>query len=883
MPYIKSKLAFHSARKLALNIASLLVSLFVTVLFAPAANAQAPCPVAGGDTSAQPQFPVAGRDTSPPAATTTSTAKATAFLADHAPIIDGRDDDAVWKTATPITGFRVFDPKEDGDPSFQTEVKFAYDAENLYVFARMFDPHPDSTISLLSRRDVKTQSEQIKIMIDSYHDRRTGYEFGVDPAGVKRDYYTYEDSQEDATWDAVWDVSTRIDSLGWTAEFRIPLSQLRYPRAAEHTFGIMVMRDIVRTAERDSWPLYRRSRQGIASQFGELVGLHGLGSPRRLEVAPYVVSKNTSAPRPTGFGRAQKQTVGGDIKYGLTSNLTLDATINPDFGQVEADPAQLNLTAFETFLAEQRPFFLEGTGIFSFAGDASRLFYSRRIGRAPQLADLVSDPTAAIPAATPILGAAKLTGRLASGTSIGTLFAVTGEQVVGATMIEPRTEYGVFRASQDFRNGESGIGTIFTLVDRQLDDIAALSLRREAITAGVDARDRLDNGRYSLVASFATSLVRGTAAAIDATQRNPVHFYNRPDAGLPYDPLRTSLAGSDLQLRADKVAGALLFGTRYERLSPGFETNDLGFLSQADEQVGVAYATMQSSKPRAFWRNASASLTQYNQFTANGLPTTNFTELDVSTEFKNRVTFAVDLWGDNLTTAYCDRCSRGGPAVRATPDFNLLFNLGADPRGNFVPSLAAIYTVADFGRSTLWRVRPYVVVNARSNLSWELGTRYQRNRNDTQWFANQGVIGSDTTHYLFAHLDQELLSFTSRVNYTATTNVSLQLYAEPFLTTGRYFRLRQLAAPRSPIYDERYTPFPGETDGASFNIKQLHASAVARWEYRPGSTIFLVWTQGRDQEDRDLGSFAPTRDFGNLFSSRPDNTLLIKASYWMNF
>ncbi|HEX9384379.1 MAG TPA: carbohydrate binding family 9 domain-containing protein, partial [Gemmatimonadaceae bacterium] len=228
---------------------------------------------------------------------------ATAAPAERPPVIDGRDDDPVWKTAIAITGFRVFDPKEDGDPTFQTEAKIGYDAENLYVFIRMFDAHPDSIISQLSRRDVKTQSEQIKIMIDSYHDHRTGYEFAVNPAGVKRDYYTYDDSREDITWDAVWDVATRIDSLGWTAEFRIPLSQIRYPKAAVHTFGIMIMRDIVRTSERDSWPLYRRSKSGIASQFGDLTGLRGLGSARRLEVAPYAVSKNVSVPRPDGFGR----------------------------------------------------------------------------------------------------------------------------------------------------------------------------------------------------------------------------------------------------------------------------------------------------------------------------------------------------------------------------------------------------------------------------------------------------------------------------------------------------------------------------------------------------------------------------------------------------
>jgi hypothetical protein len=860
MSQVKSKTAFSSAGKLAFAFSALSV-------VAAVGRAQTIQPQQGGPT------PTAS----------IALARASAAPAERPPLIDGRDDDPVWKAATPITGFRVFDPKENGDPTFPTEAKIGYDAENLYFFVRMFDPHPDSIVSLLSRRDVKTQSEQLKIMIDSYHDRRTGYEFAVNPAGVKRDYYTYDDSREDITWNAVWDVATRVDSLGWTAEYRIPLSQIRYSKAADHTFGLMIIRDIARTSERDSWPLLRRSVHGIASQFGELTGLRGLGSPHRLEVAPYVVAKNVSVPRPDGFGRTQKQTIGGDLKYGITSNLTLDATVNPDFGQVEADPAQLNLTAFETFLAEQRPFFLEGTGIFSFAGDPTRMFYSRRIGRAPQLAGLVTDASADIPAATPILGAGKMTGRLASGTSLGTLFAVTGRQAVGPTMIEPQTEYGVFRASQDFRNGQSGIGTMLTVVHRQLDDVSSLILRREALVGGIDARHRFASGRYSVAVSLAASTMRGTAAAIDRTQRNAVHYYNRPDAGLPYDQNRTSLSGTDLQLKADKVAGTLTYGALYERLSPGFETNDIGFLSQADEQIAQGYASVQSSEPRAFWRNASAQVYQYTQFTANGLPTTNFSELDLFAEFQNRMTFSANLWGDNLLPAYCDRCARGGPAVRSAPDANLLVNLGGDPRHTVVPTLAAIYTVGDYGNSTLWRVRPYVTVRAHSNLSWELGTRYQRNRNDTQWFGNRGVIGSDTTHYLFAHLDQQLLSFTSRFNYTATTTMSLQLYAEPFLTTGRYFRVRELASPRATRYDDRYRPFPLSTDDASFNIKELHTSAVARWEYRPGSTVFVVWTQGRDQDDRNPGTFVPTRDFGGLFAARPDNVFLVKASYWINF
>jgi hypothetical protein len=424
---------------------------------------------------------------------------------------------------------------------------------------------------------------------------------------------------------------------------------------------------------------------------------------------------------------------------------------------------------------------------------------------------------------------------------------------------------------------------MLTLVNRQLDAAAAQRLRREALSGGIDLRHRFAEGRYSLTGSLAASVVRGTATAIDRTQRNAVHYYNRPDAGLHYDPSRTSISGTNLLVKADKVAGTLTYGGSYERLSPGFETNDLGFLAQADQQTGQVYASIQSSQPRAFWRNASAQVYQVNQFTANGLPTANYSELDLYTEFQNRMTLSVSTWADNVFTAYCDRCARGGPAVRASPDVNMLINLGADPRPKVVPTIAAIYTVGDIGRSTLWRVRPYVTVRTRSNLSWELGTRYQRNRSDTQWFANLGTIGSDTTHYLFAHLDQELLSFTSRVNYTATTALSVQLYAEPFLTTGRYFRLRELASPRADRYEDRYRPFDMPTDGASFNLKELHTSAVVRWEYRPGSTVFIVWTQGRDQDDRNPGSFAPARDFRDLFSARPDNTLLVKASYWVNF
>src|SRR5213595_714582 len=426
-------------------------------------------------------------------APSSGTQRASAVRATSPVVIDGRDDDAVWRVAPAISQFREFQPKEDGDPRFATEAKVAYDDRNLYVFIRAFDPHPDSILKLLARRDVRAATDQLKIMIDSYHDRRSGFEFAVNPAGVKRDYAMYNDGQEDDAWDAVWDVATQVDSLGWTAEFRIPLTQLRYVPKATNTFGFAIWRDIQRYSERVSWPVYRNSQAGVVSQLGELVGLDGLPSPRRPEVAPYVVTKNVSEPNGGSFDRSQKVTGGADLKYGITPNLTLDATVNPDFGQVEADPAVLNLSVFETFFQERRPFFVQGAGIFRFDVNCSAvndcstgegLFYSRRVGRSPQLADYGG---AGAPVATTIYGAAKLTGRLPGGQTIGVLDAVTGREAgtLDRTM-EPATNYAVVRGQQDLRGGESGIGVMLTVVHRNQDWSTWDSLRHSAYAGGLD-------------------------------------------------------------------------------------------------------------------------------------------------------------------------------------------------------------------------------------------------------------------------------------------------------------------------------------------------------------------------------------------------------------
>jgi len=403
-------------------------------------------------------------------------------------VIDGRDDDVVWHEAASITGFQEWRPSEGGPPKLPTVAKIAYDAGALYVFVRAFDPHPDSIITMLARRDYFTPSDMIWLFLDSYHDRRTGYEFGVNPSGVKLDAQIYNDGNEDFAWDAVWDVATRVDSLGWTAEFRIPLSQLRYGRQKHHTFALIIDRNLYRYSQRVSWPLLRQSKAGFVSQFGDVGGFDDLEAPRRLEAAPYVVTKNVSQFTNTGIGRTQDVTIGGDLKYRVASNLTLDATVNPDFGQVEADPGVLNLTAFETFFREQRPFFVQGAGIFRYdvnctaVNDCSTgegLVYSRRIGRAPELARTYNDTTS--PAFTTILGAGKLTGRLPGGLTLGVLDAVTEHVTgVGGKTIEPTTNYGVVRLRQDFRGGESTIGGIVTAVNRDNDAFTSSYLRHSA-------------------------------------------------------------------------------------------------------------------------------------------------------------------------------------------------------------------------------------------------------------------------------------------------------------------------------------------------------------------------------------------------------------------
>lgn len=824
--------------------------------------------------------------TDPPAGIPLPTATtATAARASVAPTLDGRDDDEIWRLAPAITQFRQHDPVEDGDPRYRTEARVGYDARYLYVFVRAFDPAPDSVMAFLSRRDARTSSDYIHLMVDSYHDRRTGFRFSTNPVGVKRDFYISNDGNEDASWDGVWEVATAIDSLGWTAEYRIPFGQLRFPAGDTHTFGFAIWREVARHNERISWPLFRRSKTGLVSQWGEVSGFDGITAPRRLEVLPYTVA--TNAPRPTAGGaiaRDQSITFGADVKYGVTSNLTLDGTVNPDFGQVEADPAVLNLSAFEQFFEERRPFFLEGAGIFSFAGGGGHngsgsLFYSRRIGRAPQLGGIYYDQDN--PSNSTILGAAKLTGRTAGGLNVGFLNAVSDRETgAGGRTIEPRTNTLVTRLQQDLRNGSSGVGMMFTATNRALDDDSRAYLRDAAYAFGVDARHRFWGNNYQVSGSAVASRISGSASAILSAQRSSVHLYQRPDSRLSVDSLATAMVGTRLSVNVGKTGGGILrFNTGVTTSSAGFDVNDAGFLTRADVTNNGNWVGLQFQEPTRYYRRLFVNLNQWNDWNREGLRLNSGANINMFGELPNQWSFWTGFNVNGVGAVFDDRAARGGPALRRTLRRNGWVGFQTDGRKSVNVSLQGYYALADVAGSTEWGIDPSLRFRVASRLQTEIGVHMSAGTSGQQWYRNlSDALG---THYTFARLDQRTTSLTARVDYTMTPTLSLQMYAQPFITAGDYSDLREIADPRAARYADRFRPFTS-VEPNDFNVKQFRSNTVLRWEYRPGSVLFFVWQQGRGQFDRDPGSFDVGRDFRNLFDVRSENTFLIKGSYWFS-
>ena len=813
------------------------------------------------------------------------TRTATAIAASTAIRTDGQLDDAAWVEATPIGSFIQREPSEGAPPAQRTEVRVAYDAAAVYVAVHAFDSEPERIAGYLTRRDAGSSSDWIHVFIDSYHDRRTAYQFGVNPAGVKQDAYWFNDENNDDSWDAVWDVVTVRDATGWRAEFRIPYSQLRFSRGGDGRLGFSVARVIARLNETVTWPLLARSGTGFVSQFGELTGIPTPGTTMRLELMPYTVAQVLTSPaqpdNPLHKTPDPGATVGVDLKYAVTSALSLTATVNPDFGQVEADPAVVNLGAFETFFNERRPFFVEGSGTFQFQCYDCNLFYSRRIGRQPRGFPSLGDGEHAVqPGQSTILGAGKVTGRVGR-FSVGVLAAATQEETARiasplarrSEVIEPGTLYLVSRARREFTD-QSSLGFMLTTTNRQLVDTVSF-LPESAVTGGVDYDWRIGKW-FGMNGYWAGSSVRGSREAITLLQQSNVHSFQRPDAGhVELDPLAESLNGHSGSVNVGKISGERTrFNLTMAYRSPGFDVNDIGFMQRADGISQNAWFQIRRPKPGRILREAIVNFNQWSHRNFDGDLISSGGNINGNVSFTN-------LWnaGGGLQAAgrvVDDRMTRGGPSgyVEGWVNSWQWFNTNDRKPVSFHWN-SSWSRNADGGRGL--DVSPAIQFRPGSAVSAEVGVSYNKNNDNSQWV--RAVDGADRPHHVFGALRQRTSSMTLRLNYTLTPTLSVQLYGQPFVSAGRFESYKELVAPRAD-YPLRFAPFDYQ-GSADFKVLSFRTTNVLRWEFKPGSTLFVVWQQGREGFMPD-GSFTFGRDYRDVFSTPSSNAVLVKLAYWFN-
>jgi hypothetical protein len=806
--------------------------------------------------------------------------------------LDGELTDAAWQLAPPVTAFVQRDPSEGAPATFRTEARVVYNTAGIHVAVRAYDPQPDRIVGFLTRRDEQSSSDWIRILIDSYHDRRTAYEFAVNPMGVKQDAYWFNDNSADRSWDAVWDVVVNRDGDGWRAEFHIPFSQLRFASRHDGRVGFAVVREVARINEVATWPLLAKSASGYVSSFGELTGLTAGRSAKRLELVPYSVAQVATVPPEEG-NPLQNTTdpgasMGVDLKYALTPALTLTATVNPDFGQVEADPAIVNLGAFETFFAERRPFFVEGSGNYNFNMDCSDgqctgLFYSRRIGRQPRgEPDLPDDGYSVQPLQSTILGAGKLTGRVGA-FSVGALTAVTQEETARIAIgdarsnliVEPGTVYSVGRIRREYVD-QSSIGVMFTSTNRRIvQDVNFLPAH--AFTGGVDYDWRVGR-RFNVTGYLAGSSLRGSAEAITDIQENNVHSFQRPDAAhVDPDPDATALNGYSGAVAFGKIGGERVrFNAHLGFKSPGFDSNDLGFLRRADEIFQANWVQWRRERPGKHVRSVRVNFNQWQGYNFGGDRMFSGGNVNVGWIFQNFWTAGFGIGPD--IGGLDDRATRGGPGGRRTSFINNWFWLNTDDRRRVSFNWFNFWN-NDFNGSRFIELSPSVTIRPTSAMMLQVGGRWNSNKDDAQWIENLDE-DTDSPHYVFGRLKQATMAVTVRANYTITPTLSVQLYGQPFVSAGHYEHYKELVNGRAERHQDRYAPF-AYADNADFNVLSFRTTNVLRWEFKPGSTLFVVWQQGREEEG-ERGNFRFRRDFRDTFATPASNTVLVKLAYWFN-
>jgi hypothetical protein len=843
--------------------------------------------------------------------------------------IDGKLTEQVWQNGNGVSGFFQRDPEEGAEPTEKTIARFAFDDAALYIGVKLFDSAPDSIVANLSRRDLYIPSDRVTIYIDSYNDKRSGFYFALNAAGILYDGVVYNDTWSDNSWDGVWEGKVNIDDEGWSAEFRIPFSQLKFNNQPENIWGINIKREIARKNEVIFSTFVPKRESGFVSHFGELSGIKNITPPRHFELLPYVTAKaeytNPAAGNPFNKGSNYSPGFGADLRTSIGSNLTLNATVFPDFGQVEIDPAVINLSDVETYFSEKRPFFVEGSTIFNFGQGGARnywgfnwggatFFYSRRIGRTPQ-GPLPANEFSSRPEGTNILGAAKLTGKLNESWNIGIIQSVTAREyadyqysddsfnkIISEAEIEPLTYYGIFRAQKEINNSHAGLGFISTISQRNFkDDRLRDYVNSGSYTGGMDGWIFLDSSRTWVFAGWGgVSHIAGNEKRMIAVQRNSQHYFQRPDADyLNVDSSAASLTGYAGRFVLNKQKGNFFVNSAFGFIDPNFNVNDAGFMWRADQinyHVGAGYNW---SEPTAIYRSMEHGLAFYQVYDFGGNRTGtgifNFGYLQLNNYYSGN-------WNISYTPETINnRRTWGGPLTLNPQSISGNIWLRSDDRKKIVVGTGSYGFSSksgyDYGIDLDLQFKP------ASNVNFSFRPGIEKNRQQSQWvgaFDDPAAVNTFGKRYVFAELDQTTVSAGIRMNWTFNPGLSLQLYVQPLISAGNYYNYKELLHPKTYdflLYGEGNSTFNGETleadaDGPgpaktialpnlNFNFISLRGNAVLRWEYLPGSVLFLVWTQSRADFEM-AGDFRFNHSISKMIDAKADNIFMLKFTYWFN-
>ena len=809
------------------------------------------------------------------------------------PVIDGDLTDPAWQNAPEFTDFTQHDPDDTKPATMRTSIRVVYDDSAIYFGAKMTDPQRPTAVLL--RRDTFGDFDFLSINLDPQLDRLSGNAFTVTPAGEQGDTVLYNDIGEDPSWDGVWESSTKITPDGWQAEVRIPFSQLRFVDKPVQLWGINITRRTIRNNEYDRIVNTPKGQTGFVSHFADLAGIEGIHRGKPLEIVPYTVGRTDFRTKlgndPLLGSHETRADAGVDLKYGLTSSLTLTGAINPDFGQVEVDPAVVNLSQFETFYPEKRPFFIEGLNIFNFADSPAPShfgffnvpidFYTRRIGRSPQ--GFINADFVDMPPQTRILGAAKLTGKVGNGWTVGVIDALTDAERArfvtagnfGRQEVEPMTNYFVGRVRKEI-GANSRIGFMLTDVNRRLPDELS-DLRQSALTGGADGYTRFGkDASWILEGSAYGTEVRGSREAITETQESPGHNYQRPDAtSFNVDPTRTSLSGWSGSAMLSKATGLWRPLVEVQAYSPGFETNDIGFMQRTD--IKSTHAVMQyfNQNVTSQWRERDMFLGVWRNSNFDG----DTIERGIFGQWFGTL---ANYWQPNVQLlvtpgSFDDRLTRGGPLVRTPLYWSADQSITTDTRKDFSAKLATHEDGAadgSYGRivSLTLRARP------RPNLQLSVAPTLNRGHNKTQYvtaFDDPSSVATFGRRYVFSTLDVRSVEFDTRADWTVTSRLSFQLFLQPFIESGDYHDFRALRAART----RDFVP-TAETGSPDFNFRSLRGSAVVRWEFRPGSALYVAWNENRADQAA-VGDFRLRRDFRAIPNAPSHDVFLVKFSYWL--